>query len=412
MLDRIKALEQRIRDLESSAVLSDPETRVRQVEVYVDKNGNIVDSPTDGAKKVVTYERERVFRRQTINEKIEEAMEDAAKHSVEVGVDASIIAQFARRTVGPVTAADNHAYEMASADLFFTAGVAQNTLFFADIVGVSGPPPDLELGSATLLNGYAARLFTPTSGQNLINVREAWLRTELFGQRLAVTAGRLDLTNYFDSNAAANDETTQFLSDALVNNQMLGLSENGAGLALVYDPKIGINFKIGVQQSSSAATSLSDAMFSLAEVGYVARPAGLGEGNYRMWYRAANNGAGGYMTAYGVSLDQRLLPQVTFFARYGSAQAIIHRDHFYSGGLQFSNGAGFFPGDVWGIGYAQTDFQPLSGMNRQRLVEGYYNFLLTEKLRFSFHVQHALDLIPGAPNQGFLVPGARLQATF
>jgi hypothetical protein len=285
-------------------------------------------------------------------------------------------------------------------------------LFFADIVGVSGPPPDLELGSATLLNGYAARLFTPTSGQNLINVREAWLRTELFGQRLAVTAGRLDLTNYFDSNAAANDETTQFLSDALVNNQMLGLSENGAGLALVYDPKIGINFKIGVQQSSSAATSLSDAMFSLAEVGYVARPAGLGEGNYRMWYRAANNGAGGYMTAYGVSLDQRLLPQVTFFARYGSAQAIIHRDHFYSGGLQFSNGAGFFPGDVWGIGYAQTDFQPLSGMNRQRLVEGYYNFLLTEKLRFSFHVQHALDLIPGAPNQGFLVPGARLQATF
>jgi hypothetical protein len=152
-------------------------------------------------------------------------------------------------------------------------------------------------------------------------------------------------------------------------------------------------------------------MYSLAEIGYVARPAGLEEGNYRVWYRANNNGAGGYMTAYGVSLDQRLVPKMALFARYGSAQGTEERNHFYSGGLQFSNGAGFFPGDVWGIGYAQTDFTPVDG-NRQRLVEGYYNFLLTEKLRFSFHVQHALDLIPGQPNQGFLVPGARLQATF
>ena len=67
--------------------------------------------------------------------------------------------------------------------------------------------------------------------QNQLNLREAWLRTELFGQRLALTAGRLDLTNYFDQNALANDESTQFLSDALVNNQMLGLSSNGTGAA-------------------------------------------------------------------------------------------------------------------------------------------------------------------------------------
>ena len=43
--------------------------------------------------------------------------------------------------------------------------------------------------------------------QNELNLREAWLRTELFQQRLALTVGRLDLTNYFDQNAFANDET-------------------------------------------------------------------------------------------------------------------------------------------------------------------------------------------------------------
>ena len=75
---------------------------------------------------------------------------------------------------------------------------------------MSGSPPDQQIPSLTLLNGYTARLVN----QNELNLREAWLRTELFGQRLALVAGRLDLTNYFDHNAVANDETTQFLADA------------------------------------------------------------------------------------------------------------------------------------------------------------------------------------------------------
>src|SRR5262245_49832208 len=60
LLDRIETLEKRLGELESSAVLSDPETRVRRVEVYVDKNGNQTDNPSPGAKKEVTYQRERV----------------------------------------------------------------------------------------------------------------------------------------------------------------------------------------------------------------------------------------------------------------------------------------------------------------------------------------------------------------
>src|SRR6185369_11388680 len=63
LLDRVEQLEKRLSDLESSAVLSEPETRVRKKEVYVDKNGAESDDPVPGSKKVVTYERERVFRR-------------------------------------------------------------------------------------------------------------------------------------------------------------------------------------------------------------------------------------------------------------------------------------------------------------------------------------------------------------
>ena len=226
LLDRIDALEKRLSDLESSVVLSEPETRVKKVEVYVDKNGNESDVPVPDSKKIVTYQRERVFRRQTISEKIEEALADQESKSVKLGIDAAMVAQGVSQTQGADSEADGHAYALASADLFFSAKIAQNTSLFADVVGLSGSPPDSEVGGLTLLNGYAARLVS----QNQLNLREAWIRTEIFDQKLALVAGRLDLTAFFDRNAVANDETSQFLSDALVNNPMLGLSSNGAGL--------------------------------------------------------------------------------------------------------------------------------------------------------------------------------------
>ena len=403
--DQINALEQRVRELEAGTVYSIPETRTRKTTVYVDKNSNIYDQPTPGAKKTTTYQRERVYRRQSIDEKITQALDDQGKHSVQVGVNAAIAPQAVFQFKGEKTDADRHAYQLSSADLFFTAHVAQHTVFFADVVGLSGPPPDLETGGLTLLNGFSARLVR----QNELNLREAWLRTEVFSQRLSLVAGRLDLTNYFDHNAAANDETRQFLSDALVNNPALNLAVNGSGVAAIYDPKNGLTFKLGFQQSRTEATNLSQSLYSLGEVGYVARPPGLGEGNYRFWYRN-DNSADHYRTGYGVSLDQKLgVQQVTWFGRYGSAQADIRRDHFYSGGLQFSNGAGFYPGDIWGVGYAHYD----TGIGpKERLAEAYYNFAISEKFRLSFHLAHVLEKKPGQQTVGYLIPGIRLQASF
>jgi hypothetical protein len=407
LLDRIKALEQRIRDLESTTVYSEPETRTKKKEVYVDANGVESDTQIPGSKRVVTYERERVYRRQTINEKIEEALSDAEEHNVKVGVNAGFAAQFTHRTMGEPIVPNHHAYALASADLFFTAGIAQHTIFFADVVGLSGPPPDLELGTLTLVNGYSARLVN----QNELNLREAWVRTELFSNKLGVSVGRLDLTNYFDHNLAANDETSQFISDALVNNPALGLAINGVGTALVYDPKGGFTFKAGFQQSNTDATSLNESIFTLGEIGYVARIPAMGEGNYRFWYRTDNAGGAGYSIGYGTSIDQKLGPQITLFGRYGAADSERDhsRDHFYSGGFQAAQGLGFFPGDRWGVGYSQFDTQT---MGKERLVEGYYNFSLTEKLALSFHLQHFWELREGAPTQGYLVPGVRLQASF
>src|SRR5947207_7235952 len=103
MQDRINALEQRVRDLESGTVYSIPETRTRKTTVYIDKNSNIYDQPTPGAKKTVTYQRERVYRRQSIDEKIQAALDDQGKKSVQVGVNAAIAPQAVFQTKGPKT---------------------------------------------------------------------------------------------------------------------------------------------------------------------------------------------------------------------------------------------------------------------------------------------------------------------
>jgi len=404
LLDRIKVLEQRLSDLESGTVLSEPETRVKRIEVYVDKNGNQYDQPVEGANKTVTYQRERVYRRQWLSEKFEQAFADQDSKKITLGVSAASITQFAKQTTGDPAQANRHAYQLASADLLFSAGLAQYTSFFADIVGLSGAPPDAEIHGLTLLNSYTARLVR----QNEVNVREAWLRTELFSQRLAISAGRLDLTNYFDRNAAANDETTQFISDGLVNNPTLGLATNGAGVAGVFDPKNGFAFKAGLQQSNNDATNLSQSMYSLAEVDYVARPPGLSEGNYRVWFRN-DNSAERNRSAVGISVDQKLTAIFGLFGRYGTAEAVSGRDHFYSAGFQVQNGFVFNPLDVWGVGYAQT---VLETGDRERLAEGYYNFKISEKLRLSFHVQHVFESPAGATSAGFLVPAVRLQARF
>jgi hypothetical protein len=405
LMERIATLEQRITDLESTAVLSEPETRVRRVEVNVDEAGNVVDQAGPNTQQTVTYERERVYRRQTINEKLEAALEDAANRRVTVGVDAAVAMQAAGQTRSHGDLPNSNAYALASADLFFTAGIAQYTVFFADIVGLSGAPPDAEIPTLSLLNGYTARLVR----QNELNLREAWLRTELFGQRLALTAGRLDLTNYFDQNALANDESTQFLSDALVNNQMLGLATNGTGVAAEFDPKIGLRFKFGFQQSNTDATNLSDSLYTLSEVGATVTPFALPEGNYRVWFRTDNTAEDAIRTGVGFSLDQKLTNVVGLFARYGTQELDFGRDHFYSAGVGFQNGLIISPQDMWGVGYAQMDLE--SG-EAERLAEGYYNFHITDRLRLSFHLTWVLDRPDEESDFAYVLPGIRFQAAF
>jgi hypothetical protein len=403
--EKTAELDRRVTDLETNTVFSMPKTMVKQVDVYVDEKGNEYDEPGPGRVKSTTYQRERVYRRQNIDEAIEEAM--SSEKGISVGVSSVTSVQAAIQNKGPDAIADGRVYGLSAADITFAANsAALNTTFFADIVGIGGSPPDAEISALNLINSQAARL-----SNNQINLREAWIRTGLFGEKLHVSVGRLDLTNYFDRNTAANDENSMFISDALVNNPVLGLSSNGLGVAAVYDPRGSFNFKLGVQQSSPSATSLSDALFTLGEAEYIARPFGLPEGHYRLWGRT-DNSSGDDRTAFGVSIDQKITPAVTLFARYGSGfvDGIGGNERFYSGGVSFGAPLALNPDDTWGIGYAQTEIKsgPDAGAI-ERLGEVFYNMYLTEALRASGMLQYVFESETG---EGYVLPGARLAVEF
>lgn len=412
LLDRIASLEKKVSDLEATTVLSAPETRTRRRIKYIDKNSNIYDEPRPGTKPTTVYERERVLRRQNIDEKIEAVLANESQKSVAVGVSAGMVAQSVVQTKGEEQIFNGHKYALASADITFAARVAQNTTFFADIVGLTGPSADNEVGGITLLNSFNSRLIL----QNQLNIREAWLRTELFKQRLAITAGRVDLTNTFDRNALANDEFSQFVGDALVNNPALGLPVNGIGLVGVYDAKNSWLVKAGYQQSSLDITSLSDAAFNLVEVDRVLRPFGLNEGNYRVWYRYAGstqarqvNRPAARGSSAGVSIDQRISNQLAFFGRYGYGKVDIGKLQFFSAGFHVQRRFVVNPSDYWSFGYAQTNVRQFG---RENVLEGYYNFSLSEKLRLSLHLSRVEQARAGQPNIGYFVPGIRFIATF
>ena len=404
--DKLSEIDQRLTAVETNTVQSEPKMIVKEVAVYVDENGNQYDTPTPGAKPTVSYQRERVFRRQSISEEIEEALSSVKKEGIRLGLSNVTTAQMAFQTEGVKTPANRHLYGFSAVDINLQAtSAALNTTFYADLVGIGGSPPDREIPTINLLNAQTARL-----SNNQLSLREAWIQTQVFDKRLSLTLGRVDLTNYFDHNAVANDEASRFINDALVNNPVLGLTTNGLGLVAVYDPKIGLNAKLGVQQSKDDATSLSTARFVLGEVEYLARPFSLPEGHYRLWARQ-DNSTGTANTGYGLSIDQKITPAVTLFGRYGRGfvGAVDGRMRFVSGGIGFQAPLTFYPLDTWGIGYADTKILTGPNANSERVAEGFYNFRLTGSLSLSVLLQYL-----NKPNsaENYLLPAMRLQASF
>ncbi len=411
-----KSVEERVRPLEERLDKLDKAEVIKQVKEYVCPGGEIYDSPPPGgrcpdgsqAEEQVSLKKFKFSRREELGEKIEAVMRDAELRRVSVGGSVRGIIQ------QPLNVRKNSkVFAEGSADVVLLSRPMAFMTAFVDLEVIGGAGADEAAGSLSRLNADGERFGPGVKDQ--VKVREAWLNLRLMANRVLAVGGLIDITNYFDRNLVANDETTRFLNGALVNNPTLKSPPNGPGLAVRYEADRDIGLAVGVQSPNRSGATVADKVYAIAEVDYQTHFLPFGLGNYRLWGRFGRvaddldrDSWGG-----GVSVDQQLTPHLTAFARVGVGRTGGDRilSHAWSLGLQLSPPFPTRTRDRVGLAFSRQ----VEPGGRENVGEGYYFFFLTERLAVSPDLQWIFsgpNTVTGQRNRNVLIPGLRVTVNF
>ena len=230
--NRLEKLEEAVQDLTGRAALMDTAEEIRKVTEYVCPNGHGFETMSEDGKCRICglnlkerehFKKFKFARRESISERISTALEEEFKKRILVGASGTgVFQQILNDGEG------RHSSAEGSLDLLFIGKPLTYMTFFVDLEAIGGNGPDEFIGNISGLNDDAGSL-QDEDGVDRISVREVWLQSELLKQHVRLVAGKIDLTNYFDSNSIANDETTQFITSAFVNNRTLEVPRERAG---------------------------------------------------------------------------------------------------------------------------------------------------------------------------------------
>ncbi|HEY5899692.1 MAG TPA: carbohydrate porin [Burkholderiales bacterium] len=274
-------------------------------------------------------------------------------------------------------------------------------------------------------NASAFRVTAVSPDDSVAILGQAWYQATIplpFGgfkphskQSLEINFGKMDPFVFFDQNAAANDETRQFLNTVFVHNALLdaggdiGFDANGfsPGFRASYynysDKREPWRLSAGVfgagqgaRYTNSFASTLvvlqADKQFQLA--------AGL-PGNYRV-YAWRNSAAPTFADetesrrGIGASLDQRITDATTLFLRYGhqTRGAAVRFNRALTAGAEIRGSSWNRGGDSIGLahGWLRTAsaFHEASGYGAtgsEQVTELYYRYRINKQFELSPDLQ-------------------------
>jgi len=186
--------------------------------------------------------------------------------------------------------------------------------FFFDLEAVIGNGPQPKGSLLTSLNGDAGSTQS-LDGFDRIHLLEAWAEFTLFRESLTVDIGKIDLTNYFDNNRIANNETSQFLGSFFVNSAALASPFSGPGIRIRTEVLNRFFLQGGISTMVTTGDSLLEQLFKIGSVGIRLFPTTNWEANIRI-YGYQHPGVSG-ATGWGVSFDETLGDVIEIFARFG-----------------------------------------------------------------------------------------------
>lgn len=293
--------------------------------------------------------------------------------------------------------------------------------------------------------------FAPREAFNII---ELWYQQGFWNNTLQLRLGKLDMTGgfecsgcpvSFDGNRYANDENTQFLNGALVNNPTVPFPDYGLGAIAYWNPVESWYFSVAAAdaQADKRETGFNttfhdeDYFLFITETGITPEldsANGPLRGAYRfgVWYdpqpKASLDETRNYRddTGFYLSFDQLLLKEnadpeddqgLGAFFRYGYGHSRTSAiTGFYSFGIE---AAGLLEGrdeDVLGVGYAHgvLNDQAASPFTEdyESVMEAYYSAQVTPCIHLSPSVQYVAN--PGGVSgpSNAVIFGVRTFVTF
>ncbi len=307
------------------------------------------------------------------------------------------------------SAAQRSVFGAGSLDLNLIVRPTDSVRLFLDAEGLIGPGPDQQLGTLSRLNTDADRL---EGKDKTLILRELFLRFSWLGERVRFSIGKLDVGHYFDRNFFAEDETTQFLDTALLNNPMLKAPPNGPGAAVRISAG-DWRYAVGVNAPDDVGGDLSGLPFVIGELGR--RNIFALRGHYRLWTRVGSVPEDHDRVTWGtgLSLDQLITPEVGVFLRAGlnRSQGENLTARAWSGGVQLTPTWLGREKDRVGIGHSVQ----WETAGREEAVEVYYTLALADWLLLIGNVQwlpSGPNQVGGGTNRNVVVPGLRALVLF
>ncbi len=304
---------------------------------------------------------------------------------------------------------------------------------------------ETSIGSVFGVNGDGA-------GSRTMDVTELWYEQAMFDESLRLRFGKLDMGGgfecrgcpvSFDGSTYANDETAQFLNNALVNNPTIPMPDVGLGAVLYWNPIEWWYASIGAADAQADGRTTGfrttfngdEHFFYAAETGVapeLSSDKGPMPGAYRVgvWNDAQEkerfsdgtihqNDIGFYISA-----DQMVYKEnngaedsqgLGVFTRYGMADKKVNEiADFWSFGLQYQGLLEGRDDDVLGLGYAKGIFSPDAGYTEEyeSVCELYYNAQIAPWIAISPSVQFVNNPGGDITVNDSVVFGLRAQGAF
>ena len=289
---------------------------------------------------------------------------------------------------------------VGSFDFYAHTSFSSNTILFFDLEAVGGNGPSEFYETFSGLNDDAGTT-QDEDGTDRITLLEAWYEFTLLNKSVTITAGKIDLTNYFDNNAFANDETHQFISSAFVNSTAFTVPSNSPGLRVRTTFLNRFHFQFGLSNSHNSGENLFKNIYRIASVSFRFATGTGFESNMRFY---GFQHLADYSFGWGLSFDKVFLNKYNFFVRYGNNQNKLAD----FGGIKssWSSGSSFVTSflkenTVMGLAYGESN-SVISQLKTEKLIELYVRFRLNKWINFSPHFQYVANAAGSSKSYSFV----------